>query len=43
MAKISVIIPCYKVRQEWLERIFRTLQLQTIGFENLEKFLKTRP
>ncbi len=39
MAKISVIIPCYKVEQLWIERIFRTLQLQTIGFENLEIIL----
>ncbi len=36
MFKISVIIPCYKVEQAWFERIFRTLQLQTIGFENLQ-------
>ena len=36
MKKVSVIIPCYKMRQEWLERLFHSLCAQTIGFENME-------
>ena len=36
MKKVSVIVPCYKLKEEWLERLFHSLKQQTIGFENLE-------
>lgn len=35
MKKISVIIPCFNV-ENFIDRTFRSLEAQTIGFENLE-------
>ncbi len=34
--KVSVIIPCYCLRQEWLERLFHSLEHQTLGMEHME-------
>lgn len=36
MKKVSVIIPCYRMKEEWIERIFYMLPKQTIGLEHLE-------
>ena len=36
MKKVSVIVPCYRLKQEWLERLFHSLEKQTIGIEELE-------
>lgn len=36
MKKISVIIPCYCIRDEWLDRLFLSLQKQTLGFAEIE-------
>lgn len=36
MKKVSVIIPCYKAKDEWLERLFFSMENQTIGMEALE-------
>lgn len=34
--KVSVVVPCYKLKQEWLERLFASIYNQTIGFASLE-------
>lgn len=36
MKKVSVIIPCYCAKQEWIERLFYSLERQTIGIDNME-------
>lgn len=36
MKSVSVIIPCYQTKQEWVERIFYMLRKQTMPFEQLE-------
>ena len=36
MKKVSVIIPCYCIKNEWLGRLFLSLERQSIGFENIE-------
>ncbi len=36
MKKVSVIVPCYQLKQMWLERLFHSLEKQTIGFKELE-------
>lgn len=36
---VSVIIPCYLTRQQWIRRIFEDMERQTIGFHNLELVL----
>lgn len=36
MAKISVVVPCYLMKEEWLKRLMNSLLNQTIGFENIE-------
>lgn len=37
--KISVIIPCYKSKKEYMDRLMDSLLHQTIGLENMEIFL----
>lgn len=34
--KVSVIIPCYKIKDKWLKRLMDSLSNQTIGMDNLE-------
>lgn len=36
MKKVSVIIPCYCIQDEWLYRLFFSLEKQTLGIESLE-------
>lgn len=36
MKKVSIIVPCYQLKQEWLDRLFYSLERQTIGLKELE-------
>lgn len=36
MKKVSVVIPCYCIQDEWIGRLMYCLTRQTIGFGNLE-------
>lgn len=36
MKKVSVVVPCYRVKDEWMERLFHSLEKQSLGIEQLE-------
>lgn len=36
MKKVSVVIPCYCMKDEWMQRLVHSLEKQTIGMEDLE-------
>lgn len=36
MKKVSVVVPCYCTKREWIERLFHSMQKQTLGRDNIE-------
>lgn len=36
MKKVSVVVPCYCAKREWIERLFHSIQRQTLGMDNIE-------
>lgn len=36
MKKVSVVVPCYQMKDEWMERLFHSLEKQSLGIEQLE-------